>query len=102
MQPDLLLRLEWPQQPLLSRARLKQEAFPRLDARDAVLVTKDDDLGAIGNRLAIRAARGDALASAALRRKDHLTDSALADRHAGPPKPSLQPGAFGVEQALWT
>src|SRR5262245_30023006 len=48
-QPDLLLRLEWPQQPPLTGARLKQEAIPRLDARNAVLVTKDDDLGAIRN-----------------------------------------------------
>src|SRR5262245_9577698 len=100
-QPSLLLRLKWPQQTLLSGARLKQEAFPRLDARDAVLVTKDDDLGAIGNRLAVGASRPDALTGATLGSEDDLANAALTDRHADLAEASFQPGAIGVEQALW-
>src|SRR5215831_10006874 len=99
-QPNLLLRLEWPQQPLLSGARLKQEAFPRLDARDAILVTKDDDLGAIRNWLAVDAARSNALPPAAFGGENHLADAPLTDRHADHAETSFQPGAVDVEQAL--
>src|SRR5690242_20225469 len=99
-QPDLLLRLEWPQQPPLTGARLKQEAIPRLDARDAVLVTKDDDFGAIGNRLGVGAARANTLTGATFTCEDYLADAALTDRHADLAEASFKSRAIGVEEAL--